>query len=714
MRKSLPLPSTSRKKLPLRSLCAGFGMALLSFLALAPVTSAQTTAPPKQYDKRFGGAGFDDVLATVPTPDGGYLLGGVSTSGVGGDKTQAGRGGYDYWAVKVNANGVKLWERRFGGDLDDVLRSIVTTPDGGFLLGGYSSSAATGDKSDTARGLDDYWIVKVDRHGKKVWDKTLGGDGNDQLFALTNTLDGGFLLAGSSESGRTGEKTDTLRGLTDYWAVKIDANGNKVWDETYGGTGSDDLRSVVVSPGGNFLLAGASDSEVGQEKTVGSRGLRDYWVVKIAANGTKIWDNRFGGSFDDLLTATAATADGGYLLVGGSDSFKDGDKTQTTFGFRDFWAVKINGSGNKVWDKAFGGTLDDQPFAVTPSEGGFLLGGTSNSGADGNKTEASRGVSDYWVVQVDANGNKKFDKRFGGDNTDVLTTLNLLADGGYVLGGYSQSGVNGDRTQSNRGASDYWVVKLRRADAAFRVNTAGYTLPTVDGRAFAADTYYGGGVYSTYANGEVSNTADDEIFRTNRHASLFNYNFPTGPGTFTVTLYFNETYFGNLVPGGVGSRRFHVNLEGQRRLTNYDAFAKAGGAMKLVKETFTVTVSDQILGVQFVSGAANVPFVSAIEVVKAPAAARLATDALPAETTLVRNLYPNPAEDRLSVTLTVPADQVRATGIVDAAGKPHLTNTHQATGENTLEVDVTALRQGLYLLRVESAGGYQTLKFIKR
>jgi hypothetical protein len=131
------------------------------------------------------------------------------------------------------------------------------------------------------------------------------------------------------------------------------------------------------------------------------------WAVKIDADGSKVWDKRFGGSGDEFLTSVTATSDGGYLLAGNSNSPAGGDKSKATRGSEDFWAVKINANGSKVWDKRFGGSSDDHCFGVTATtDGGYLLAGVSSSGADGDKSEAGRGSNDYWAVKIDADGNK--------------------------------------------------------------------------------------------------------------------------------------------------------------------------------------------------------------------------------------------------------------------------------------------------------------------
>ena len=136
---------------------------------------------------------FDDELRSiVPSPDGGYLLGGSSRLGISEER----RGGRDYLVVKIDAAGNKCWDKTFGGIFYDELRSIVPSPDGGYLLGGDSDSDISGDKSEESRGGRDYWVVKIDASGNKRWDKTFGGGNDDGLYSIAPSADGGYLLGG--------------------------------------------------------------------------------------------------------------------------------------------------------------------------------------------------------------------------------------------------------------------------------------------------------------------------------------------------------------------------------------------------------------------------------------------------------------------------------------------------------------------------------------
>ncbi|MBD0255970.1 MAG: T9SS type A sorting domain-containing protein, partial [Cytophagales bacterium] len=179
-----------------------------------------------------------------------------------------------------------------------------------------------------------------------------------------------------------------------------------------------------------------------------------------------------------------------------------------------------------------------------------------------------------------------------------------------------------------------------------------------------------------------------------------------------VTLHFNETYWGNLVTGGTGSRKFNVDVEGARKLTEYDIFAKAG-AMRAVTETFRTTVSDGVLTILFSKGSADFARVSAIEVVPAIYyEARVA--ATGTEGARVPILYPNPARDRLYVKLAAPAAGISATAVTTAAGQTVLLNPHRVTGEHELEIRVDGLKRGLYLLRLQSGQGRQVVRFTKQ
>ncbi|QHV97800.1 T9SS C-terminal target domain-containing protein [Spirosoma endbachense] len=430
---------------------------------IQPPTGSSSATPTKVWDKTFGGTSTNYLYAMVATSDGGFLLGGYSNSGQDGNKSDPNRGREDFWVVKIDGSGNKVWDKTFGGSRSDLLYTMVGTSDGGFLLGGSSDSGQDGNKSDPNRGEGDFWVVKIDGSGNKVWDKTFGGSFGDYLTSVAATSDGGFLLGGYSGSGQTGNKSDPSRGGDyDYWVVKINGSGNKVWDKTFGGTNTDQLYSVAATSDGGFLLGGSSLSDQDGNKSDLYRGSRDYWAVKVDGSGNKVWDKTFGGRDYDHLTSVVTTSDGGFLLGGYSNSGQDGNKSDPNRGGLDYWVVKVDKNGTKVWDKTFGGSDSEYLYAVVgTSDGGFLLGGMSTSYQSGNKSEPSKGGGDYWVVKVDGNGGKVWDKTFGSTNNDYLRSVVVTSDGGFLLGGDTISGKAGDKSDPSRGNNDMWVVRIR-------------------------------------------------------------------------------------------------------------------------------------------------------------------------------------------------------------------------------------------------------------
>ena len=151
-----------------------------------------------------------------------------------------------------------LWQRTIGGSGKEYLKSIEETSDGGMIIGGYSNSNISGDKSENSRGANDYWILKLDSSGNIVWQRTLGGDGEDKLAAFHQTSDGGYIVGGYSDSGISGEKTESSRGFTDYWILKLNSSGSIEWQKTIGGNEGDLLVEIHQTPDDKYILAGSS------------------------------------------------------------------------------------------------------------------------------------------------------------------------------------------------------------------------------------------------------------------------------------------------------------------------------------------------------------------------------------------------------------------------------------------------------------------------
>ncbi len=438
----------------------------------------------KKWDYRYGGTMIDELTSIVKTSDGGYILGGSSNSNISGDKSQNNWEpffmGNDYWIVKIDSSGQIQWDKDFGGSGGDNLVACIETKDGGFILGGTSSSDAGGNKSEDNLSLapwTDYWIIKINANGEQQWDKTIGGIFSDNLSKIQQTIDGGFILGGSSESSISGDKTEDTwgnTGLYDYWIVKIDSLGVKEWDKTIGGTGSDYFNSLQQTIDGGYILGGYSDSGISGNKsqdTWGGTGKSDYWIVKIDAEGNKQWDMDYGGVGIDLLQSLVQTRDGGYVLAGSSNSNISGNKSEKTWGNGegyDFWIIKINSAGEIEWDRDFGGTKDEEFGNISElSDGGYIIAGTSYSPISGNKTEDNLGEEQTWVIKLNSQGHLQWDKTLRTTGHDESGFAIQSSSNCYLMGNGTGGSIGGDKSQPcwdtttmNSIKSDFWVTEF--------------------------------------------------------------------------------------------------------------------------------------------------------------------------------------------------------------------------------------------------------------
>ncbi len=439
---------------------------LLNLLFAGILYTTAFTHPVIKAQKALGGSDLDFFTSMALTKDGGRIAGGYSLSNISGQKTENSRGTFDYWIVKLDSANRIEWDKTIGGNDIDILTSLQQTSDGGYILGGFSFSNISGEKTQNRRGSADYWIVKLDSGGNIQFDKTIGGSSFDNLFALQQTSDGGYILGGTSFSNKSGNKSQNSRGGTDYWIVKLNSKGNIQFDKTIGGDDEDDLSSLQQTTDGGYILGGTSFSRISGEKTEGNKGLADFWIVKLDGNGNVQFDKTIGGNSTDNLNALQQTSDGGFILGGHSFSNISGDKTENSRGsdgFADYWIVKLSSSGNIQFDKTIGGSsLDILTSLQQTSDGGYILGGRSFSNTSFEKSENTRGINDddYWIVKLDSKGKKQFDKTIGGTNFDECYSIKETGKNRYVAGGWSLSNANGDKTSKSRGERDYWLVDI--------------------------------------------------------------------------------------------------------------------------------------------------------------------------------------------------------------------------------------------------------------
>jgi hypothetical protein len=284
-----------------------------------------------QWEKSLGGTASDQALSIQQTSDGGYIVAGVSASN-DGDVT-GNHGGEDYWIVKLDAAGSIQWQNSFGGSGDEQAFSIQQTTDGGYITAGVSASN-DGDVTGN-HGGEDYWIVKLSNAGNIQWEKSLGGSGNDQAYVIQQVADSGYIVAGYSTS-TDGDVTGN-HGSGDYWIVKLTDTGSIQWQKSLGGSGNDGTYSIQQTADGGYIVAGWSNSVDGE--VAGNHGDYDYWIVKLSGAGSIQWQKSLGGSGRDITTSAQQTPDGGYIIAGYSTS-TDGDVTGN-HGNQDYWIVKL-------------------------------------------------------------------------------------------------------------------------------------------------------------------------------------------------------------------------------------------------------------------------------------------------------------------------------------------------------------------------------------
>ncbi|MEZ5013790.1 MAG: T9SS type A sorting domain-containing protein [Chitinophagales bacterium] len=437
----------------------------LLLLGLALFLNAQ--APGIEWQNVIGGYNDDYLNCIQQTLDGGYILGGDSKSGANGDKTENRFGtDNDYWVVKIDSTGNIQWQKTLGGTSTESLEAILQTSDGGFLVGGYSLSPLSGNKTEGNIGSYDYWIVKLDGTGNIEWQNTIGGSASDKLHCIVQTNDTGYLLGGESESDVSGDKTENSRGSNDYWIVKINSFGSVEWQKTFGGDDYDGLFSIDKTTDNGYLLGGYSLSGISGDKIENNfGGTYDYWIVKIDSVGNILWQNDIGGNASDKLRKVLQTPDNGFLLGGTSSSGISGDKNETSHS-DDYWIVKTDQYGNIIWQNTISGvSADIFHDMVQMSNGNFLVGGSSWSLSGIDKSESRIGMgsfSDYWIVMLDSLGNILWENTVGGDKNDGFNSLSATMDGGCIIGGSSLSNIYGDKAEANWNPStnDWWVVKI--------------------------------------------------------------------------------------------------------------------------------------------------------------------------------------------------------------------------------------------------------------
>jgi len=310
------------------------------------------------WAKTYGGTSY--ASSVQQTSDGGYIVAGSTYS--------SGTGSNDIFLIKTDAKGNIQWAKIYGGTVSDFAFSVQQTSDGGYIVAGFTTSFGAGEA--------DIFLIKTDAKGNIQWAKTYGGATDDGAFSVQQTSDGGYILAGGTNSFGTGEE--------DIFLIKTDAKGNVQWAKTYGGIGSEWASSVRQTADGGYIVAGTTTSF--------SAGESDIFLIKTDAKGNIQWAKTYGGATDDRAFSVQQTSDGGYIVAGLISSFGTGDWN--------IFLIKTDAKGNIQWAKTYGetDTIDRGAFSVQQtSDGGYILAGTTIS--------FGAGEHDIFLIKTNARGN---------------------------------------------------------------------------------------------------------------------------------------------------------------------------------------------------------------------------------------------------------------------------------------------------------------------
>jgi len=425
----------------------------LIIITLMVITGTALSQPTVQWQKSLGGSKGDISNSMALTNDGGYILAGQTASS-NGDVT-GNHGGADYWIVKVNNTGNIEWQKSLGGIAYEEAYSVKQTSDNGYIIAGGSKSNdgdVTGHHG-TDSSKADYWIVKLNSAGVIEWEKSLGGTGNEIAKSVQQTSDGGYIVAGSSNS-TDGDVTGN-HGGKDYWIVKLSGTGTILWQKSLGGTADDDAFAIEQTPDNGYIVAGGSSSVDGD--VTGNHGARDYWIVKLDSNGNIGFQKSYGGSNDEAALSIKVTTDGGYSVAGRSAS-SDGDVSGNN-GQEDYWLLKLNNIGTIKWSKSFGGSDNEEANSIQQtSDGGYIVAGFTASDDFTVDSNHNKLTPDAWLLKLNSAGVIQWRKCYGGTETEDATQVFETADKGYVFAGVSNS--NDGDVSGNHGNFDSWLVKL--------------------------------------------------------------------------------------------------------------------------------------------------------------------------------------------------------------------------------------------------------------
>jgi hypothetical protein len=372
----------------------------------------------EMWNRTYGGPGNELASEVQVTKDGGYVIIGVTESYGAGDG--------DAWLIKTDSEGNEEWNKTFGGPRYDNGKSVQETVDGGYIIVGRTESYGVSS---------DLWLIKTDSKGNQEWSRTFGGSGFDFGWSIQGTIDSGYIITGGTNSFSSGDG--------DLWLIKTDSEGNEEWNKTFGGFGTEYGNSVQETSDGGYIVAGGTTSFSAGSKA----GSTDLWLIKTDSEGTETWNITYGGSDSDDGKSVQETSDGGYIVTGYTTSFG----AEGT----DLWLIKIDSEGNEEWNRTFG-ELPAQEIGLIgydygesvqqTSDGGYIISGYTTS-------YHAFDSGDLWLIKTNTEGVLEWDMTSGRRGTDEGTSVQEVEDGEYIIAGFTN--------RYGAGGLDIWLVKVK-------------------------------------------------------------------------------------------------------------------------------------------------------------------------------------------------------------------------------------------------------------
>lgn len=419
------------------------------FLLIGIITTLILHAQPViEWRGSFGGRDYETPAAVQPTNDGGLIM--VGTTYSTDDDAINNKGVSDILVIKLRANKSVEWKKTLGGTNEDGAHDVQLTSDGGYIIAGYTKSN-DGDVTQV-KGASDYWIIKLRANGTVQWQRTYGGSQMDVASSIKELPGGRYIATGYAMSNDGDVTNNHFAFVQDVWVVRLDNQGNIVWQRCYGGTDSDFAYKIELTATG-YIFCGYSRSANGDLQQ--NKGGQDVWVVKLDNNGTIEWQTTLGGSLNENAFDMKEVPAGGYI-VAATTSSADVDVTGN-HGTTDMWVIRLDADGKVIWNRCLGGTSLEAARSVNVAGNGqFIVAGSAES--TDNDVQQLHGRSDYWIVGLSSSGAIEWQKNLGGTGIDDAMT-SYLANGKLLVAGTSFS--NDDDVTTTKDGGDIWVVELK-------------------------------------------------------------------------------------------------------------------------------------------------------------------------------------------------------------------------------------------------------------